>query len=86
MPYIKNRIRAQYNGYLRHITNMLIREKNPNAVMTYVIYKLIKTLYDKPSWDIKSDALKILEAVKIEFYRKCMAEYEDEKIVENGDI
>ena len=86
MPYIKQRIRAQYNGYLRQITNMVMREKNPNAVMTYVIYKMIKTLYDKPEWDIKSDALKILEAVKIEFYRKCIAEYEEEKIIENGDI
>jgi hypothetical protein len=28
----------------------------------------------------------VLESVKLEFYRRAVAAYEDNKIVENGDI
>ena len=56
--------------------------------MAYIIYKLIKDVYDsKPhGWEEKSDVLKVLEDVKLEYYRKVLAPHADKKIEQNGDI
>jgi hypothetical protein len=38
------------------------------------------------SYDAMSDGLKTLEAVKLEFYRRRMAPYEDKKRDQNGEV
>lgn len=90
MPYIKQDKRALYNGYIKDITNQIdkiyITNKDRNTQMAYVIYKIIKDVYDVLDWDIMSNALKVLEDVKLEFFRKVMTPYADGKIIENGDI
>ena len=90
MPYIKEEDRAKYNGYIRNITNqinnLLNTHKDKNTQMAYVIYKLIKDVYDISDWDIMSNSLKVLEDVKLEFFRRVIAPHADGKIIENGDI
>lgn len=33
-----------------------------------------------------NDVLGVLEAIKLEMYRRLVARYEDKKIIENGDV
>ena len=54
--------------------------------VVYVIYKILKRLYGDGRFETRSDALKILESAKLEYYRRVMAPYEDSKIEENGDV
>lgn len=55
--------------------------------MAYVIYKLIKHQYgNSASWEHMSNGLKVLEDVKLEYYRRVIAPYSDKKIEQNGDV
>jgi hypothetical protein len=57
-----------------------------NGIVVYVIYRIVKAFYGEGNFEIRSNALKVLEAAKLEYYRRVMAPYEDTKIKENGDI
>jgi hypothetical protein len=39
-----------------------------------------------PKWEERANIIMALECVKIEFYRRMLAYYEDYKILENGDV
>ena len=98
MPYIKQ----EFRDFLENSLEELIRNieflistrdcdgKLKAGVSTYVIYKLINDLYNKNceqiSYDVLSDAIKVLECTKLEFYRRVIAPYETAKQEENGDI
>jgi hypothetical protein len=82
MPYIKDKKRM----ILNHDIESLVETIKDNSQMAYVIYKLIKVYYARPPWDDMSDALKVLEDVKLEYYRRVMVPYTDKKIAENGDV
>lgn len=40
----------------------------------------------RPSYEDRAEVLNALEAAKLEFYRRALAPYEDDKKVENGDV
>lgn len=88
MPYIKKEKRGWFNGYINAIVNLIVRrEKNDtNSLVAYVIYKIIKYIYGKPSWEVMSDGIKVLDSVKEEFRRRELFPYENRKIEENGDV
>lgn len=91
MPYIKEELRKLFNIYIENIESNirlnLDTDKDINSSVTYVVYKLIKDIYgNKRSWDLKANALKVLEDVKLEYYRRVLAPHADKKIIENGDI
>ena len=88
MPYITKKKRGLFDGYIREIINNInhYAVTDGNSMMAYIIYKLIMMKYNKLSWEIMSDALKVLEDVKLEFYRKVMVPYANGKIEVNGDI
>jgi len=90
MPYITKKKRALFNGYIQNIMDNIkhysTSSSDSNSMMAYIIYKLIIDLFDKLNWDVKSDALKILEDVKLEYYRRVLAPHADLKIKINGDI
>jgi hypothetical protein len=54
--------------------------------MVYAIYRIIIDIYAYGNFEIKSNALKVLESAKLEYYRKVMGPYENLKIAENGDV
>ena len=90
MPYIKKERRGLYNSYIKNITNQITPTYNPrktlNSDMTYVIYKMIVDVYRGLDWDRMADALKVLEDVKLEFFKRVLTPHADKKIIENGDI
>lgn len=89
MPYIKEERRPYLETNTLELASLL---KNmgigtpENGDVVYVLYLLMKELYSHGNFDTKSDALKVLECAKMEYYRRIMASYEDEKIIENGDV
>lgn len=87
MPYISRELRGLVNGYIRNITNIIGRKPElRNPMVAYVFYKILMDLFTNLNWDYKSDALKVLEDVKLEFYRRVLAPHADKKIIKNGDI
>jgi hypothetical protein len=80
MPYIKqdDRVRmlndpfdAKTAGDLNYIFTMLIKNYMVRKGENYQNY---------------NDAIGALEGCKLELYRRMISEYEDKKIIENGDL
>jgi len=98
MPYIKQEFRdfleSSLEELIRNIEFLISTRDSGNklksGVITYVVYRLINDLYNKNcgqiSYDVLSDAIKVLECTKLEFYRRIIASYETTKQEENGDI
>ncbi len=86
MPYIKEERRELYLQTLTDLASKLRDRNTESGDVVYCVYWLLKQLYGDGNFDVKSDALKVLEAAKLEYYRRIMAPYEDEKIRENGDV
>jgi hypothetical protein len=88
MPYIKKERRKA----LEHIINELFEDLNSMGLnkgdLNYCITMLIKKWVETKglSYDTLSDITGVLNDVKTEFERKVVAQYEDRKIQENGEI
>ena len=88
MPYIIRKDRGLYNGYIKNITNILNRQKKLVGIsgqLNYIITKILLGTEPKRYNDYNT-LIGVLECAKLELYRKKIAIYEEEKIVENGDI
>lgn len=92
MPYIKKERRKSIEKYgkLQKLIDTLISNTSHgienNGDVTYVIYIILKAVYGEGCYETRSNALKVLSSTELEFYRKIIAPYEDEKIQENGDV
>ena len=87
MPYIKQEDRIKYQRDIDNLHNKLKQNKYTAGDLNYCISKLIWTLFDdNPRYVNANELIGVLESVKLEFYRRKVANYEDEKIKENQDI
>lgn len=85
MPYITQGKRAQTDTEIDALIAKLQKMGLGDAV--YAVYRLLTKLYgNKDSFTVKAQALSVLQAVELEYYRKVIAPYEDKKIQENGEI
>ncbi len=84
MPYITPDRREVFDKNLKE----LAREVQNEGELNYCIYKLSRLIIDRigPSYLNLSMCSSAMEHAKLEWYRKVLAPYEDEKIRENGDI
>jgi wyosine [tRNA(Phe)-imidazoG37] synthetase (radical SAM superfamily) len=83
MPYIKEEDRDK----LDHPIHELLSEIHTSGELNYVITRILHHKFRRsPSYDTAQNLIGTLEAVKLEFYRRIVAPYEDEKIEENGDL
>jgi hypothetical protein len=81
MPYIKKEIRADIDLTVKHYTRYLLS----NGELNYLITKLL--LAQEPSsYEGYNSLIGVLECCKLEFYRRAVSVYEDQKIKENGDV
>ena len=77
MPYIKPEHRKNLDIKLFPVVS--------SGELNYIITQLL--LDTKPQCYEDYNALVgVLECCKLEFYRRAVAKYEDEKIKENGDV
>ena len=87
MPYIKSEKRKKYENIIQELVGVL-RSLPPEEVdgdLNYVVTKLLKEVYPLRYYHINK-AVGVLECIKLEFYRRVAAPYEDIKIKESGDV
>ncbi len=84
MPYIKKEGRERIEPQV----NVLSTNLYTKGDMNYAITKLLHNYIEKMGlrYDTLNDAIGIIECVKQELYRRVIADYENLKIKENGDI
>jgi len=88
MPYIAPERRPAYDPAIADLVAKL-REapvEKLDGDLNYVITRLLLGGIDKPSYFSYNARLGVLEACKLEFFRRHVATYEDEAIVRNGDL
>ena len=83
MPYIPQRTRSRILSATGQI--------DPTAIETvgelnFAITHLVNTFCKGDSYTAFNEVMGVLESAKLEFYRRRVAPYEDNKIVENGDV
>lgn len=85
MPYITDDERFKYDFAIDSLVDKL--EKQPVGHINYVISRMFWRLFKKNrSYTFGNNLMGVLECVKAEFYRRKLAPYEDEKMIENGDV
>jgi len=83
MPYIKTREREKLDLAIETLARLL--QDAEIGAYNYAITKIILSIGHNSYFKINS-ILGLLEAVKQEFYRRVVGEYEDLKRAENGDV
>jgi len=84
MPYIPESKR-KYFDVLFHPESDLTHPGSLNYVFTSFIKAYIERK-GGPSYTVYNEVIGVLECCKLEFYRRLVADYEDLKIKENGDV
>ena len=70
-PYLETILRPRTVGELNYVITQLCRQFLANSQASYADHNAI---------------VGVLECAKLEFYRRLLAAYEDEKIKLNGDV
>ncbi len=88
MPYISRGERKQYAKLLEDLAAMIPQDrlKRPGH-MNYVVSLLINKVYGTTlRYADHNEILGVLTSIQSEFYRRNTAPYEDQKIIEEGDL
>ena len=87
MPYIKAINRNKYEKLLENLINILktLPPEKIDGELNYVVTKILKEIYPLRYFHINK-AVGVLECIKLEYYRRVAAPYEDLKIKETGDV
>ena len=85
MPYIKQKDRVKFAGPLHMLA---VAGINTAGEFNYLVTKLMIQYLQQhgQSYQIYNDLMGALQGASLELYRRQVAEYEDKKIVENGDV
>jgi hypothetical protein len=86
MPYIDQKDRS-------FLSNKAVTEVGQYCTnageLNFVISRIVTSYFnrmDKGNYQAANDVVGALEGAKLEFYRRAVAPYEDEKIKINGDL
>ncbi len=87
MPYIKAKNRKKYEALLEELVKILktLPLEEIDGELNYVVTKILKEIYPLRYFHINK-AVGVLECIKLEYYRRVAAPYEDFKIKEAGDV
>lgn len=87
MPYIHKNDRPPIDQLIQplieHLKSLPIDQQD--GALNYAVTKTLKGVYE-PRYFNYNRAMGVLSAIQAEWYRRDVAPYEDEKIVENGDV
>ena len=81
MPYIKKEIRKDF-------TPVKLLHALDSGELNYLFTVLIKNYIDFHGlkYEHFNDVIGALEGAKLEFYRRIVVPYENNKIIDNGDV
>lgn len=82
MPYIQNERRLIVDNIVQLMKDAEIKA---NGDLNYILYKYCK-YYIEPSYNNYKNFCAELRQCATEIERRILANYEDEKIAENGDV
>jgi ribosomal protein S3AE len=87
LPYIKSGNRNKYNTILKELIETLktLPPEEVDGELNYIVTKILKEIYPLRYFHINK-AVGVLECIKLEYYRRVAAPYEDAKIQESGDV
>ena len=87
MLYVKPENRAKYEKSLGELIDILrsLPVEEVDGELNYVVTRMLKQVYPLRYFHINK-AIGVLECVKLEFYRRVAAPYEDKKMKESGDV
>ena len=87
MPYIEKEDREKIDKPLNELIFHLSVHKFPVGMLNYTFTKILWTYFKRNRcYNTINDILGVIEGVKAEFLRRRARHYEEEKILENGDI
>lgn len=89
MPYIKRENRTKYIPHIENLVDFLTEDETKLAgELNYIISKILRLINARMGLNYKraNELIGVLECVKLEYYRRIVSEYENKKILENGDI
>lgn len=89
MPYVNKETRDRYENLVVPLADML--DYDADGALNYVVTRLClgrlaSAVDGKPCYADFNAVIGVLECAKQELYRRAVAEYEDKKIEENGDV
>jgi len=87
MPYIKKEQRPEIDCVMGELIEYISRfpVENHDGMVNYAVTKILIGLYPRGYFHYNR-VMGVLECIKQEFYRRRVAEYENEKIRDNGDV
>lgn len=92
MPYIPPPNRAVLDTSIASIVNTLKKECNEETIegsLNYTITSILNAMkLNSPTWRYKyiNRVVGVLDCIKLEFYRRLAANYEDSAKETNGDL
>lgn len=92
MPYLKSNLRLELekHGEFETLKNYVasLEHKDFLGVLNYINYSLVLAWIRKneKTYAVFAGILGTLTCCIQELYRRCVADYEDAKILENGDV
>jgi hypothetical protein len=92
MPYIKANERDWFDDAIDEIVTKLIEDDqrvSRTGLLNYIFTSILVKYMDGCggiTYDRLNSLMGVLECVKQELYRRQAAPYEDEKILDNGDV
>ena len=87
LPYIKSENRKKYEKIIQELVGVLksLPPEEVDGDLNYVVTRMLKEIYPLRYYHINK-AVGVLECIKLEFYRRVAAPYEDIKIKDSGDV
>lgn len=87
MPYTRPSKRAPFDALDQEFASVCQDYVVTAGDLNYLITRLILTwLGGVRNYDILNTVVGVLESIKLEFYRRVVALYEDKKRFENGEV
>lgn len=84
MPYIKKELRKQYDDIL-NVLPVPPSAGELNYVLTRICIKYFRRL-DTGNYQAINDIIGVLDCTGKEFYRRIAGNFEDQKMIDNGDV
>lgn len=92
MPYILQEFRDELDPAIEWLALEVANTYNKSSTQTrdgllnYAFTKILSKVYDSPNYHEFNEIVGLLECCKMEYYRKRVSPYEDEKEKLNGTV